>query len=327
MLALNCSIKEMKTAISIKPHVTSLLIATCLWTTSQTVFSAEPPEQDRAAILAMAGPYKVYFNFEETVPLIKDYELKKPYSEDANEIVYLVSDSGDRIELQHILTVGNGKRIVKHWRQIWTWQDTRLTEFQGNQKWVNRELSPEEVKGTWSQLVTQVDDSPRYESYGRWEHDGGYSRWQSQPTNRPLPRREHTKRSDYQILLGVNRHALTPMGWVHEQDNLKQVLTGEGKVSHYIARESGLNEYETQKDHDFSAADAYWNATKDFWKQVAAYWEKLESETTEFEIIKEIDEVSVTKALFELADSIHKDGAETPDAETIAKLIAPYVKS
>nr|WP_286803404.1 DUF6607 family protein [Acinetobacter sp. UBA2063] len=71
------------------------------------------------------------------------------------------------------------------------------------------------------QTVWQVDDSPRYAGLGRWTKDNGVTEWTSNETYRPLPRREHTIRNDYDVIIGTNRHALTATGWVHEQDNIK----------------------------------------------------------------------------------------------------------
>lgn len=304
-----------------------LILGTFVFSLSMiSSFAGSPPEKDRAAILAMAGEFEVTFQFEETVPLQEDYQLTKPYHEDANEIVIVIEDSGDRIVLQHILTTGNGQRVVKHWKQIWTWQDTRLTEFQGLQKWKIRQISPEKAMGKWSQQVTQVDDSPRYESLGKWRHEGGHSRWESGPTNRPLPRREHTKRSDYQVLLGVNRHALTPYGWVHGQDNLKQVLKSSGKVSHYIARERGLNFYDRTTDHDFAVPREYWEAPREFWAKVSRYWERTERDRSEFEILKEVEGESLVRVLFEVARSIRDEGVPIPGEDEIAAMIDPYLK-
>ncbi len=285
-----------------------------------------PPEADRRAILSMAGEYHVDFHFTETVPLQPGYQLREEYREDAIEKVFVIEDSGDRIALQHILLTGNGSRVVKHWKQIWTWQDTRITEFQGREKWKVTDRSPETVRGTWSQLVTQVDDSPRYESYGRWRHEGGYSRWQSGPTNRPLPRREHTKRDDYEVLLAINEHALTPYGWVHYQDNLKQVLDEDGSVRHYLAREKGLNFYDLTEDEDFGPALAYWEETRDFWKKVAAFWEGTQQKRSEFGIRKEVDGKSLVKATFDMADEIQAGKRETPSREEVESLITPYLE-
>ncbi|MDX1581616.1 MAG: DUF6607 family protein, partial [Alphaproteobacteria bacterium] len=68
-------------------------------------------EQDRQAILAMAGNFQVTFDFEETVPLAKGYALKDPKISKGHEIVRVIEDRGDRISLQHILVVGDEKKI------------------------------------------------------------------------------------------------------------------------------------------------------------------------------------------------------------------------
>ena len=121
-----------------------------------------------------------------------------------------------------------GPFVQKHWRQDWRYEDTDLHVFIGRNRWVRQERTADEVRGRWSQAVFQVDDSPRYEALGEWEHYGSYSAWTSDRTARPLPRRETSVRDDYQILEGVNRHTLTPTGWVQEEENLKLVLDAAG---------------------------------------------------------------------------------------------------
>jgi len=287
------------------------------------ILASEPPEKDREAILSMAGEFEVLFNFEETVSLQKGYTLKEPYQEDASELVLVIEDTGDRIVLQHILTTSRG--IVKHWKQVWTWEDTRIVEYQGRSQWAVRELDPEEVKGTWSQLVSQVDDSPRYESYAKWRHDGGYSRWESRQTARPLPRREHTKRDDYQILQAVNRHAITPHGWVHEQDNLKQVIDENGDVVRYIAVEQGVNYYDRTDEVDFTEARAYWKATQDFWSEVSAYWSRIEAERSAFGIAKEVEGKSLVRRMFDHAAVIADERGEAPARRELFESISDYL--
>lgn len=308
----------MKTALS--------LALAALTLTSITVRAAAPPDADRAAILAMAGEFEVTFDFEETVSLQPGYELKKPYQEDATELVVVIEDTPGRIALQHLLSDRESGRVVKHWKQIWTWQDTRIVEFQGRDKWKVRKLAPAEVSGTWSQLVTQVDDSPRYESYGKWQHDGGFSRWESGVTARPLPRREHTTRDDYEILLAFNRHALTPDGWVHEQDNLKQALDESGAVSGYIARELGLNRYRRTESADFTKVRDYWDATGPFWSVVSRFWEGVERDRDEFAIAEKAGEKSLTATVNDIAKAIIKDERGTPDDGEVADLLVPFVQ-
>lgn len=285
--------------------------------------SAELPEADRGAILSMAGEFEVIFHFQEKVSLQDDYKIKKAYYEDAFESVLVVEDTGDRIVLQHILRVGN--RVIKHWKQIWTWEDTRIVEFQGNNSWKVRKISEEEASGTWSQMVTQVDDSPRYESFGVWKHDGDFSRWESGPTNRPLPRREHTKRDDYDILRAVNVHALTPHGWVHDQDNLKLVLGDDGKVEKYLAWEKGLNFYDRIDEPTCERVSEYWKETKDFWALVSAFWDELEKKSDSYSTAKAVDRKPMMMALGEVAKAIGEKEIETPSYEEIAAIIDSYL--
>lgn len=228
-------------------------------------------EQDRRAILAMAGEFEVKFRFDETVALRDGYELKHDKS-GGYETVLVAEDTGRRIVLQHVLVSKDGEHVVKHWRQDWTYEDRDLREFAGDRTWTGRRLSANEVRGTWTQAVYEVNDGPRYESYGRWQHYGDYSSWQSAQTWRPLPRREYSTREDYDVLLAVNRQAITPWGWVHEQDNTKW---DRDSLEHpYIARELGVNEYRRITTFDFSPARAYWQRSGRYWAAVRAAWER-----------------------------------------------------
>jgi hypothetical protein len=227
-------------------------------------------EQDRRAIRAMAGTYKVEFNFVETVPLAEGYEAKPPKRSGATELVLVIEDTPRRMELQHILVLGDPATVVKHWRQRWDYEDRDLLEFQGRATWAHRTLLPAEVKGTWTQSVFEVGDAPRYEGVGRWVHAGDSSSWESNETWRPLPRREHTTRDDYQVLLGRNRHTVTPGGWVHEQDNVKMRLDPSRSL---LVREAGLNRY-TRVQKDLSAGEAYWKETAGYWREVRAAWDR-----------------------------------------------------
>lgn len=261
--------------------------------------ASDPPEQDRKAILAMAGQFAVNFQFKETLSLQKDYTIKPElYNEDAHELVIVTEDTPRRIALQHLLVAGN--MTIKHWAQIWTFEDTRICEFQGNNAWKMRDLPAAETTGTWSQQVTQVDDSPRYESIGRWVHRGEISEWTSADTPRPLPRREHTKRKDYEIVSGINRHTLTPWGWAHEQDNTKVQLRDGNRVP--LARESGLNTYRRVTDFDFQPALTFWSGEAPFWKQVVSAWEDVQQQRAEITIKDKFDVPALRRALGTIQD-------------------------
>ena len=183
-----------------------------------SAFATSPPDADRNAILAMAGTHKVHFKFRETAILNEDYKhASEPYDEEAIEIVTVVENSPERIALQHLLVVqpeNEEPKVIKHWAQIWTWQDTEILDYTGEDgmhEWSVSKLDPTQAEGTWSQLVTQVDDTPRYESYGKWSHTDGESSWESAPTRRPLPRREYTKRDDYDYMLAHTTRGKTSL--------------------------------------------------------------------------------------------------------------------
>jgi hypothetical protein len=243
-------------------------------------------ERDRRAILAMAGSYKVSFDFVEVAGFTDNYQQQKPYQSWATEKVYVLEDRPDFISLQHILVMQtmnedgtkNEPTLVKHWRQDWQYQPKQVLQYKGYNTWQAELVLEAERKGTWSQTVYQVDDSPRYGGIASWQHMGNYSSWNSPDTWRPLPRREYSVRKDYQLLLGNNNHIILPTGWVHEQQNNKLVLDNELRnvsiVEQYpvIAREFGYNRYERIKGYDFSLADTYYKNTERFWREIRKQW-------------------------------------------------------
>jgi len=275
-------------------------------------------EKDRKAILTMAGDFKVGFHFQETFSMHEGYKVvEKPYTEDAFETVKVVEDSGKRIVLQHILQVG--PMVVKHWAQIWTYEDTEILEFQGSRVWTTKKLTPEEAKGKWSQRVTQVDDSPRYEGIAAWVHGTETSEWTAE-ANRPKPRREE-KRDDYDLLVVTNRHTITPEGWFHEQDNTKWVKH-DGQ-SYPLCREVGFNPYTRVKDHDFAKANDYWQKTAPFWKDVRNVWDELSPEKGSIKVLTKADEGRLQDLVAELVDEA-EDG-KTPAVDKIRETLKPFV--
>ena len=240
-------------------------------------------EQDRASILAMAGNYKVTFDFTETVPFLAGYELKEPKLSGGHESVRVVEDRGDFISLQHLLVVGpdDSPFVVKHWRQDWQYEPARVLTFIGGNAWEWRDVPASERAGTWSQTVYQVDDAPRYGAVGTWTYQDGIAEWTPPQEWRPLPRRDMTTREDYHAIAAINRHVITPWGWVHEQDNAKLILEGAPQA---LVREIGGNTYKAFDAYPVDAADAYWAGTADFWAGVRAEWTRIEAEHERFAI-------------------------------------------
>jgi hypothetical protein len=210
-----------------------------------------------------------------------------------------------------------GPMVMKHWRQDWRYEPASLSEHRGAGLWVRRATGREERKGAWSQSVYHVDDSPRYASLGRWEHNAAFSAWTGNAALRPLPRREHTVRSDYQVLEGRNRHTILPTGWLHEQDNLKKVLGPDGSAADslpYLAREAGVDRYDLIRDFDFSAGDAYWKASGPFWAKVRARWERLLGAAPRLRVSEDCRGEPAFAAFFALADSMASAAPPSPEA-------------
>ncbi|WP_370339627.1 DUF6607 family protein [Parvularcula marina] len=281
--------------------------------------------QDREAILAMAGDYDVSFDFIETVSLGLGYELKDRKKSGAWEVVRVIEDSGDFISLQHILLVGpkDGKIALKHWRQDWQYEPSRVLTFMGGNAWQSKGVPADVAKGAWSQEVYQVDDSPRYGAVGHWVHENGVSAWQPPAEWRPLPRRDMTTRDDYHAVDAVNRHAITWFGWVHEQDNTKLVLSGDEPSA--LVREQGINTYKHFDGYDAGIALRQWEATKGYWAAVRAEWEALEETGEPFALTIKGEPEDLYGPILELASEVEEGYTDEAEAiEEAKKVIAKF---
>jgi len=269
-------------------------------------------ERDRRAILAMAGPYRVSFDFLEVVRYDPALKQDAPYQSWGTEYVFVAEDRPEFIALQHILVMRmrlegdkvSEPMVVRHWRQEWRYQARTLLAYEGANTWARRATDPAARQGAWTQSVLQVDDSPRYAALGRWQHAGGVSTWISEETWRPLPRREFSVRKDYDVLVGTNRHTITPAGWVQEENNLKVVL----KNQKPLAREYGVARYERIKDYDFAAGKSYYERTEPFWGEVRAAWRELEEGRGRFTMRAPVDQGQLFTPFFEYAQKL-ADGA------------------
>lgn len=272
-------------------------------------------EADRSAIKAMAGDYKVRFDFQETTAFTQGYDPKDRYLSGGHEVVRVIEDRPGFISLQHILVVGGEQKMpVKHWRQDWIYEPTEVLTFIGGNAWEMVPTTRAERKGKWAQIVYQVDDSPRYGAMAAWSHGNGVSEWTPPARMRPLPRRDMTTRDDYHAVLAVNRHAITPDGWVHEQDNSKLVL---GAEPHVLVREIGVNTYTKFADFDVSVAENYWAKTADYWAEVRAAWADLEQTSGRFALTVKGEADDLYMPLLDLSSEI-ETGAIT-SAQAAAK--------
>jgi hypothetical protein len=270
-------------------------------------------ERDRRAILAMAGTYRVAFDFLEVASFVGDGSRPRPYQSWGTEKVYVDEDAGRTIRLVHILEMRiigkDGKpgepMVTKHWRQDWHYEPAQVIQHQGKDSWKRARVAPETARGAWSQTVYQVDESPRYASVGRWEHNAAFSSWISGDTARPLPRREWSVRKDYDFLWGTNRHTIVPAGWIQEENNLK--ATGEPGAPRagappYVGREYGVARYERIAAGEFTTSDGYYQSTRAFWNEVVAAWERTWRDNERVTMRAASDQSGDFTQLFELAD-------------------------
>ena len=247
-------------------------------------------EKDIKAIKSMCGCYEVSFNFAETFNYAQneDYVPSKTKHDTGLEWVQPVEDGADRIVMQHLLLVGppNAKKVIKHWRQDWLFENTDLYTYHADNLWKYESLEKSDVAGQWTQKVYQVDDSPRYEGSATWVHVDGQSSWEN-TTDAPLPRREYTKRDDYNVTQRTNKHALTDQGWIHDQDN-KKIIRTEGADDVVLAEEKGLNIYRKVADERCATAQSWWTENADEWVAVREKWDEVFSRKKDLKAISRL---------------------------------------
>jgi len=256
--------------------------------------------KDRNAIKEMCGCFEVTYAFAETFNYSKDstYKPSKNKISRGLEWAGLVTDSKNKISIQHILQVGNPSNpmIVKHWRQDWIYENTIFYMYNGDNNWAFKEKDRKEVKKQWTQKVYQVDDSPRYEGSGSWVHVDGKSYWENS-TTAPLPRREYTKRNDYNITLRGNRHEITNSGWVHDQDNSK-LLREQGKEDLIVAKEKGYNIYKKVDNENCKSARDWWVSNNEKWKLVRNKWDEIYNRNMNLSLNNKVNNKPLYKYLF-----------------------------
>ena len=296
------------------------LIPLVLLSITFTLNAQSKKQQDQVAIKSMCGCYDVSFNFAETFQYSKDstYLPSKTKYEKGLEWVQLVEDAENKIVMQHLLIVGSEEApyIVKHWRQDWEYQNTNLYEYNYDNNWKYVSLPKKAVVGQWSQKVFQVDDSPRYEGTATWVHVDGKSYWEN-TTDAPLPRREYTTRSDYNVTARTNRHEIVANGWIHDQDNDK-IIRAVGAADIVLAQEKGHNTYIKVDDAKCKAAQEYWTLQENKWKIVRAKWDEIFARKKDLSLEEKVEDKVLFKYLF--------DEENYNTSEQINKVIESFVK-
>ena len=255
-------------------------------------------KQDIEAIKEMCGCFEIDFKFSETFQYINDsnYSKSKNYNAKALEYAKLIKDEKGHISIQHLLVMGD--YIIKHWRQDWVFQNKDLLKYDGNNNWKYISKTKKDVKGQWTQKVFQVDDSPRYEGSATWVHADGKSYWENS-SYAPLPRREYTKRNDYNIMIRGNRHEITEDGWVHDQDNFKVVKDSESDSEVIIASEKGINTYTRVDESNCKEAIKWWDENNEKWLLVLEKWNSIYSKKDDISLRQSVENKPLFSFLFD----------------------------
>ncbi len=280
--------------------------------------------QDKEAIKSMCGCYQVTFEYAETFAPDTAYKFHKRHQSGGLEWIFVDEESKNKMVLQHLLVI-DASTIIKHWRQDWLYQNTDLFHYIKDLNWKYVKLAKKQVKGQWTQKVYQVDDSPRYEATASWIHADGKHYWESQ-ADAPLPRREFSTRSDYNVLRRSNKHILTDYGWLHEQDNTK--LIRNDTKDRILVMEKGFNRYKKVNDTQCKAAMDWWKTTRAYWVDVRTVWNEFFAERKELNFEKKISDKVLWERLFALEEeAIKKKQANTPESrEAIRNVIKQYLK-
>ncbi len=261
-------------------------------------------EKDKNAIKNLCGCFEVDFKYKETFGYPKDYKLKDKYREEALEWVSYEPQKDGSVKLQHILIIDQDM-IVKHWREDWSYENNSIYKYNKDYEWSNVLLPQNKVKGTWTQKVFEVDDRPQYDGYATFAYYDGKTLWESN-TDAPLPRREYSKRSDYNVLNRLNRLHISDSGFIHEQDN-KKIARHDGVQDTLIAEEVGHNTYAKVDESRCKAGIDWWEKNKVFWYDVRSVWDEIIPVTPELKVNRVLDGKALHEKLFALNIELMKE--------------------
>lgn len=275
---------------------------------------------DIEAIKGQCGCQEVTFQYAETFSPQKDYKFQERYHAKGLEWIAVDEESKDKLVLVHLLVI-NDKTVIKHWREDWEYENANVLAYQKNKDWKSVKLPSSQVKGQWTQKVFEVDDSPRYEGTASWFHKDGKHVW-ANVTDAPLPRREYSKRSDYQVMRRNNRIHVTKEGYLHEQDNDKIIRTEKG--DELLAQEKGLNDYRKVDESKCDVAKRWWAKHRSYWGEVRAVWTELIAQNKGISLT---DEKVEGKSLGQMLENLSYRSDNPATRQEIKATILKFVKN
>lgn len=267
-----------------------------------TALNAQSAKQNtlpgQANVNKLCGCFEVEFKYAETFSPDENYKFHdRETISGGTELILPVEITDKKIVMQHLLVVTDSM-IIKHWREDWTYENPEIWKYKGDKVWTKEQLPASQVKGKWTQTVWEVSDAPRYQGASDWVTTDGKTFWEN-TADAPLPRREYSVRSDYNVLRRGNRLTLTNDGWVHEQDNQK-IIRKDDK-DQLLVEEKGINSYKRVDDSQCAAAKAYWEKNKTYWTKVRQTWDNYVATHASVELKTQVNGKVLHDYLFEMA--------------------------
>lgn len=279
-------------------RISGLLGATLLLVAANAQTAKQNTLPGQANVNKLCGCFEVEFKYAETFSPDANYKYHdREEISGGTELIFPVEVSDKKIVMQHLLVVTDSM-IIKHWREDWSYENPEIWKYKGDKVWVKEQLPADQVKGKWTQSVWEVSDAPRYQGASTWVTTDGKTFWEN-TADAPLPRREYSVRSDYNVLRRGNRLILTADGWIHEQDNQK-IIRKDGKEQ-LLVEEKGINSYKRIDDSQCAAAKAYWEKNKAYWTKVRTAWDNYTATHTTIELKTQVNGKALHDYLFEMA--------------------------
>jgi hypothetical protein len=264
----------------------------------------------------LCGCFEVAFKYAETFSPNPDYKYHdREEIGGTAELALPIEVSDKKIVIQHLLIV-SPTTIVKHWREEWTYENPIIWKYKGDRTWVKETLPADQVKGKWTQTVWEVADEPRYQGYSQFVNLDGKIIWQN-TTYAPLPRREYSVRSDYNILRRTNRLNITDSGYIHEQDNEK-IIRSE-IADKLLVQEKGINSYKRVADTACNAGKIYWEKNKRYWDKVRQIWADYISTQTSISLKSKVEGKLLHEYLINLSKEYAAKKISDADIDTKIK--------
>jgi len=267
----------------------------------QTQAQTSNLEKDKETIKSLCGCFDVDFKYKETFSASKNYKPKDVYETGALEWVSYEPQPDGSVRMQHILII-DSSMIIKHWREDWSFENPNIYTYDKNYRWTKTKVDAAKVKGTWTQKVFEVDDRPQYDGVATFSYFDDKTLWQS-TVDAPLPRREYSKRTDYNVLNRGNRLYISPTGYLHEQDN-KKIKRTTGEKDTLIVDEKGVNIYKKIEESKCQAGIDWWQKNKVYWNDVRTVWTDLLPTLPELAIQFTVEDKKLYERLFKLNEDL-----------------------